>query len=57
VPNHTAASVVVMYQGVATFFVVRGDDAPRHARRDPYLKWQKTLVQLIHAWVRQERSQ
>ena len=55
-PNHTAASVVVMYQGVTNFFVVRGDDAPRHARRDPHLKWQ-TLVQLIRAWVRQERSQ
>jgi hypothetical protein len=53
--NHTAASVVVMYQGVANFFVVR-DDAPRHARRDPHLKWQ-TLVQLIRARVRQERSQ
>jgi hypothetical protein len=36
-----------MYHGVANFFVVR-DDAPRHARRDPHLKWQ-TLVQLICA--------
>ena len=41
--NHTAASVVVMYQGVANFFVVR-DDAPRHARRDPNLKMADTCT-------------
>ena len=50
-PNENLATVTTMYGLIVQQYLVVRDDNPRHARRDPHMKWQ-TLVHIIRSRIK-----